>query len=601
MLPEGIPYIFSRLHHILFPPLSVYALLSVLDTQFPTYVNVLLYVSSLGVYIALRKIRVSIKEAREMRQLNAQRPPMWLGKYPGNVDIIGNMLEENRTGYVGDLMTNATKTLGKSFGISVLGDLQATHSFDLQMFTTDPNIVKTILATDFPGYEKGDQFKFNVKSVLGDGVFNSDGELWKFHRSMTRPFFSRERISDFELFGRHADDAISKLASRLSEGEAVDFQDLVSRFTLDSATEFLFGSNVHSLANGLPYPYTSPKSSSNSLSADTDLFANSFNNALLTIATRGRIGPIWPLGEIFKDKTAEDMKVITAFIKPIVRQAIAQKQENAKLGRDLGGNGKEEVAEGETMLSHLVKSTEDEKILVDEILNMLIAGRDTTAALLTFVVYCLARHPHVLHKLREEILTQLGANRSPTYADIREMKYLRAVINETLRLFPSVPFDLRCTTRPTTWPANSPGEKPYYIPTNTIVIYSVYIMQRSEQYWGPDALEFDPERFLDERVAKYLTPNPFVFLPFNAGPRICLGQQFAYNESSFFLIRLLQSFDEIDLASDAQPPETLPPAEWKNKTGRAATEQFVPAAHLTMYAKGGLWVRMKTASVTEDV
>lgn len=56
---------------------------------------------------------------------------------------------------------------------------------------------------------------------------------------MTRPFFSRERISDFELFGRHADDAISKLASRLSEGEAVDFQDLVSRFTLDSATEFV--------------------------------------------------------------------------------------------------------------------------------------------------------------------------------------------------------------------------------------------------------------------------------------------------------------------------------------------------------------------------
>jgi len=59
------------------------------------------------------------------------------------------------------------------------------------------------------------------------------------------------------------------------------------------------------------------------------------------------------------------------------------------------------------------------------------------------------------------------------------------------------------------------------------------------------ALEFDPDRFLDFRLHKYLTPNPFIFVPFNAGPRICLGQQFAYNEASFFLVKLLQNFQEI--------------------------------------------------------
>jgi len=97
-------------------------------------------------------------------------------------------------------------------------------------------------------------------------------------------------------------------------------------------------------------------------------------------------------------------------------------------------------------------------------------------------------------------------------------------------------------------------------------------------------MEFDPDRFLDDRVSKYLTANPFIFIPFNAGPRICLGQQvclpcyylstricnsrptqFAYNEASFFIVRMLQMFDTIDLALDAQPPESLPPAHSRER------------------------------------
>src|SRR4051812_35501938 len=77
----------------------------------------------------------------------------------------------------------------------------------------------------------------------------------RFHRSMTRPFFNRDRISDFEIFGRHTTHALAKLHSRLADGTPVDFQDLVARFTLDSATEFLFGANVHSLDAELPFPH----------------------------------------------------------------------------------------------------------------------------------------------------------------------------------------------------------------------------------------------------------------------------------------------------------------------------------------------------------
>lgn len=119
------------------------------------------------------------------------------------------------------------------------------------------------------------------------------------------------------------------------------------------------------------------------------------------------------------------------------------------------------------------------------------------------------------------------------------------------------------------------------------------LIHRRTDLWGPDALEFDPDRFLDDRVRKYLTPKPYIFVPFNAGPRICLGQQFAYNEMSFVIIRLLQNFTSIALDTASQPPDSVPPASWAGAPGRKGIEKIWPRSHLTMYSKGGLWVKME--------
>lgn len=99
------------------------------------------------------------------------------------------------------------------------------------------------------------------------------------------------------------------------------------------------------------------------------------------------------------------------------------------------------------------------------------------------------------------------------------------------------------------------------------------------------AEQFDPDRFIDHRVQKYLTSNPFIFLPFNAGPRICLGQQFAYNEMSFFLIKLMQSFESFDLDTEALDPESRPREEWKGEKGRKGVEKMWPRSHLTLYIR----------------
>ena len=105
---------------------------------------------------------------------------------------------------------------------------------------------------------------------------------------------------------------------------------------------------------------------------------------------------------------------------------------------------------------------------------------------------------------------------------------------------------------------------------------------------------FDPDRFLDERAQKYLVPNPFIFIPFNAGPRICPGQQFAYNEASVMIVRLIQAFKNISLDMNSNP-EANPPGGWAMGSGRKTIEKVWVKSEVTMYAKGGVWVRMEEA------
>jgi hypothetical protein len=179
----------------------------------------------------------------------------------------------------------------------------------------------------------------------------------RIHRSITRPFFSRERISDFQIFDRHAQSALTLLHSRLREGHPVDFQDLVSRFTLDSATEYLFGSNVESLSAGLPYtasaqisPAVAAEFASHPANAFAVVFAYVQRYALMV---RGCYGAWWPLAEIFNYDMDRNMRVIHAFVDPLVKQAIERvpKTENeAGAGARRG-----KVEESDTLLDYLVR------------------------------------------------------------------------------------------------------------------------------------------------------------------------------------------------------------------------------------------------------
>ncbi|KAG2131952.1 cytochrome P450 [Suillus cothurnatus] len=504
-------------------------------------------------------------QQRKANRLGARLVPHVQGKWPGNLDKIVNMVLRNENEYLGRPIEDEMKVLGPTVNLRFLWE-------DL-IVTTEPQHIKTILATDFDNYVKGAKFREAADSVLGTGVFNSDGKL---HRTMTRPFFTQDRISHFEIFDRHADHAIALAKERFRAGLAVDFQDLISRFTLDSASEFLFGHCIDSLSAGLPYPHNAPEST-NAIQGDNTAtaFSYAFSQAQQEINRRVSTGQTWPLNEILADRTAQHMKVVNAFLDPILKDALEKRSTAVEFDKN-------EFADDQTLVDHLVNLTSDFKIIKDETLNILLAGRDTTASTLTSAIYLLAMHPEFLTRLREEILSKVGLSRRPTYDDIKEMKYLRAVLNGAYSRFPSL------NIRDTTWISPEPGKKPLFIPKGTMLYYSVFLMHRRTDLWGPDALEFDPDRWLDERVKKYLIPNPYIFLPFNAGPRICLGQQFAYNEMSFMVIRLMQNFFAITLS-----PEPC------DKDGRQAIERFRPRNHLTLYAMGGMWVKMEAVDDAE--
>ncbi|EGO04179.1 hypothetical protein SERLA73DRAFT_173607 [Serpula lacrymans var. lacrymans S7.3] len=587
-LPPGIILIFRRLPRLLLPPVSIYILLrvcdAVLDVSVPYWLQFLAYILSIPLTPMVSVIYTDYVDSREAAARGAVLPPRATSKWPAGLDILLRMVANSKTGYMGEVLEQEAEINGNTFNAKVL--------LENRIFTFEPEYIKAILATKFNSYGKGPMFWDQVNSLLGTGVFNSDGDTWKFHRTMTRPFFSRDRISHFDIFEKHAEDAISQFKQRLREGYPVDFQDMVSRFTLDSATEFLFGKDVCSLGAGLPYPPSSPLAKSAfTENHPANIFAQAFAEAQVAASSRGRYGSNWRFFEFWSDTVKKRMDICYQFIDPILKDALQKK-------RDLKESGvNDDAKEGETLLDHLVNYTEDPTVIRDETLNIMIAGRDTTAGLLTFVIYMLSQHPVVLTRLREEVLTKVGGSRRPTYDDMREMKYMRAVLNETLRLYPPVPFNVRTSTEATVWPSVN-GGKPLYIPANTRVPYSVFLMHRRKDLWGPDALEFDPDRFIDQRLHKFLTPNPFIFVPFNAGPRICLGQQFAYNEASYFLVRLLQAFSSVSLATDVQKP---PPAEWAKGPGRQAVEKIVIKGHLTMYAADGVWVRMDEANQNETV
>jgi cytochrome P450 len=191
-----------------------------------------------------------------------------------------------------------------------------------------------------------------------------------------------------------------------------------------------------------------------------------------------------------------------------------------------------ENRDGADLLSQLIASGMIDDLIRDQLITMLIAGHDTSTALLSWALYLLGSDPGSMARAQAEIDTVLGGA-PPEAATLRRLTYLDQVIKETLRLYPSIHVANRQTM-------NHVKVDGYTIPAGTRLMLSIYLTHRDHALW--DAPEqFRPQRF--DRQSESGKVPPFAYLPFGGGPRNCIGAAFAQVEAKVVLARILQSFD----------------------------------------------------------
>ncbi|KAF9116297.1 hypothetical protein BGX27_003605 [Mortierella sp. AM989] len=416
---------------------------------------------------------------------------------------ISQMHDENHVKY-GSTWTFSMPVLGRTFMVN------------------DPAVLEHVLKTNFWAYEKGPKLRDSMEDLLGSGIFNADGQHWKWQRKMASHIFNVKAFRDYtsNVFVRESNIVAAYLDTIAEKGTTVDIHDILLKFTLDSFGEVSFSQSFGCLDD--------PEKEVE--------FAAAFDRLNAVISERLFRGP-WKMLEWMtglNKQVAKDKKIIVDFALNIIRHRRAHgfdkpQKDLLQLFMDLKDD------DGKPLSDDMLK---------DSILNFIIAGRDTTAQALSWMFYLMHRtssDKNIVRKLQEEIQNVLG-DELPTYESSKKMKYAEACMYEALRLYPSVPRNLKVCVEDDVLPNGVEIKK------GENFIWSPWTMGRDTNTWGPDAKEFNPERWLHgDKV------SPTKFPAFHAGPRTCLGQQFATVEAITIMTILFRRF-EFELVDPVNEP-----------------------------------------------
>lgn len=367
--------------------------------------------------------------------------------------------------------------------------------------------------------------------LLGDGIFSSEGTQWKHSRVMLRPSFTKENIKQITKMEPFAARVIELV--KLKQGGVVDMQDVFQFFTMDFTTDLLLGESSDSLKDALGQP--------SQTGIDPELkrqFSIAFDVSSNYLMTRMILGPLMFL--VNPKKLQDAIHTQHKFVDYYIEKALAMNADELN----------EKSDDGTIFLYQLAHETKDPVNLRNQILSIILAGRNTTSGLMTFLFAQLSKHPEIYAKLRDIIRSDFPNVESITFDSIQNCDYLRWCINETLRINPSVPFESKTASVDTTLPrGGGPDEKsPIFIAKGTRIVYSLWVGNRNEEYFGENTGEFIPERW--EKLPRN---GGVAFMPFSVGPRACLGQSLALTEAAYMTIRLLQTFDSCESHLGPEP------------------------------------------------
>jgi cytochrome P450 len=359
-----------------------------------------------------------------------------------------------------------------------------------------PDLVRDVLVTNHKNFHKGRGLE-RAKNLLGEGLLTSEGEYHLRQRRLAQPAFHRQRVS---AYGATMSAYAATRRDRWRAGTEIDVHQEMMALTLAIVGKTLFD-------------------------ADVEHEAAEIGAALATTFESFHFGFFLPFGELLErlplPATLRFKKARARLDATIYRMIEERRQAGVDRGDLLSMLLLAQDTEGDG-------SGMSDLQLRDEAMTIFLAGHETTANLLTWTLYLLSQHPDVERRVHAEIDTALG-RRLPSAGDLAVLPYTRMVLAESMRLYPPAWIVGRRAMGP--FEANG-----YSIPARSIVLLCQYVMHRDER-WFPEPERFDPDRFLPERQAE--RPK-FAHFPFGGGPRVCIGEQFAWMEGVILLATIAQ-------------------------------------------------------------
>ncbi|XP_054155184.1 cytochrome P450 3A29-like [Oppia nitens] len=416
-------------------------------------------------------------------------------------------------------------------------------SYDLfrkLLVINEPDLLRDIMVKDFNVFPDHKHMNLGSSTVNISLFFLPGNDQWKRVRSILSPAFTSGKLKAMmSHISDISDKFVQSLNSHTKTGAAFNIRELIGAFAMDVICGCAYGINLDSIKNPEHPVVVNAKKVLN-----TDVNLRQVIGLLMT-----------PLAKLLKLEFF-DLNA-TNFFEELTNKILQERQhknnytdkrrtdfiqlmiDSEKTGSDIGYDSGDDLETNKSVNEDNSRITTKGSLTPDEItgqgLLFFIAGYDTTSASITNAIYYLSKNKDCQQKLYEEIKTVDEF----TYDKLNHLKYLNAVLNETLRLAPSlVRINRECVQD------YQLGNTGITVPAGTSIEIYPYALHRDPEFW-PEPEQFKPERFLEP------THHPFAYIPFGAGPRVCIGQRFAMNEMRMCLAKLIHSYD-FSLASGAK-------------------------------------------------
>lgn len=366
-----------------------------------------------------------------------------------------------------------------------------------------PDLVRYVFLENNANYEKKSPLmRKALEPLLGNGLFISDGATWQKHRSIETPLFSTDQVAKYaEVMVQTAEERVQRWAN-LAQGTTVQVLAEMGQLTAEIICRALFGNQL-----GAAHAAEVVSSFADYQAAIEQMDVSTFFGL-----------PSW-LPNFKMGKAMKAAKRIHEIVDNVIAQGIKNDNKNTLLAHFLQRLGDKNVNEALTSLQ-----------IRNELIVLFMAGHETTANTLAWAWYLISQCPEVEQRIHAEVDTVL-AKGSANFDSFAQLTYTRAVIEETLRLYPPVPILSRETI-------NDDVIRTRHVPAGSIMLVVPWLLHRHRRYWDkPD--HFIPERFLPDAPVKI---DKFAYVPFSVGPRVCIAKFFGTVEATLCLAILARYF-----------------------------------------------------------